>query len=390
MALIAAVGSGQDLDGRQAGEKAARQALDQLGGLPVQFGYVLAASQFEVEAVLNGVASLLGNTPLFGHSTQGFIQHSAHTVTRPRLVQVMLFAGQDLQARADWWPGFGDSSRGTARKMVAELDPGLSMGDLLLFAGDGIRADGSLLGRMLGEGAYPLVGVLACGDDPGQHSFQLGGASAGSGGLAAAWISGDFVSGVGYAHGWVPVGPNVKITHVREMHLRTLDDCPASEKYAELLGGAPEEWIRPPLNRLVRMYPLGIEPAEAEHLKLLSAVRFENDGSLRLNSTPEEGQLGYLMTGSLEACSQAARQAAQQALEGLGSASVFAGIIFADLAWRYLYEGQPETLVTAIREVIGEVPFIGGYTLGHFCRPIPGMAPELRQGEIMVVLLGEK
>lgn len=389
MAMIAAVGSAQDLDGRQAGAQAARMALDQLGGLPVQFAYLLASSQFEVESVLNGAASLLGNTPLFGHSTAGFIEEIASAGARSRIVKVMLFAGQDLQARADWWPGFGDSSRGTARKLVAELDPGLSMSDLLFLAGDGLRSDGSLLGLMLGEGAYPMAGLLASGEDAGRRTFQLGGASAGSNGLAAAWLSGEFTSGIGWAHGWVPVGPNMKITHVRDQQLRTLDDRPASEVYAELLGSQAGDWIRPPLNRLVRMYPLGLEPVDGKDLDLLSPVRFEADGSLRLNASVEEGRLGFLMTGSPGACLQAARQAAEQALEGLGGAHPLAALVFADLAWSYLFEGQPGAIAGSILEHIGQVPYIGAYTMGHLCRPAAGAAPELRQGEIMVVLLAE-
>jgi hypothetical protein len=390
MPTIAAVGSAQDLDGRQAGAQAARIALDELGGQPVQFGYLLASGQFEVESVMNGVASLLGNTPVFGHSTAGFIEPSEAVGGRSRMVKVLLFAGQEMQARADWWPGFGDSSRGTARKLVSELDPGLSMGDLLLLAGDGLRADGSLLGLMLGEGAYPMAGVLASASESSKVTYQLGGATAGSGGLAAAWLSGAFASGIGQAHGWVAAGPNMKITHVRDRFLRTLDDRPAPEVYAELLGGTAEDWIRPPLNRLVRMYPLGLEPADGKSLTLLSPIAFEPDGSLRLNASPDEGRLGYLMTGSPEVCLQAARQAAERAVEDLGGVAPFAALVFADLAWSYLFEGQPGAVASSVRQVLGELPFIGGYTLGHLRRPSAGAAPELRQGEIMVVVLGER
>ena len=394
MAILSAVGSAQGLDGREAGAQAARAALDQLGGIPVQFGLVLASSKYRMHSVLNGVASLLGNTPLFGFSTIGFISPKTDSDQRAsphRQVMVLLLAGQDFQARADWFPAVAETSPAILRKSISELDPGLNMNDLLLIASDGMHGDAVELCEAIGAGRFPLVGLLASGDVLLNETSQLGGASAGSGGLAAAWLSGGFEVSLGSAHGWVAAGPNLLITHVRGQAVRTLDDLPAAEAYAGILGATVQQWTQPPLNRLVRAYPLGLELDNGKDLEMLLPVRFEADGSLRMHSSPTEGRLAYLMTGSAEACLQAVATAAERALAHLKSARPLVALIFADQAYAYLLDGELDQLTRPVQALLGEeVPLIGGFTLGHLHRPFAGAAPEFHQGEVLVAVLAER
>jgi hypothetical protein len=266
----AALGTSQDLDGRLAGSQAARSALDQLGGSPVQFGFIVVSHQQNIQGVLSGASSLLGNTPLLGMSTSSSLSPGRLQL---RAVQVLLFAGQDFKARADWWSGFSDSARSTSRKMLADLDPSNTRNEFLFLIADGLQGDISQLGPTIGKGQCGLAGVMASGDVLREMTNQLGGASAGSGGLAAACLTGDVQVGMGHGHAWHPVGPNFKITHVRESILRTLDDRPAVEVYASLLGGDVSDWIRPPLNRLARVYPLGIEQEKNQDLNMLAPLR---------------------------------------------------------------------------------------------------------------------
>ncbi len=387
MTWNAALGLSQDLDGRLAGAQAARMALDQLGGSPVQFGFVFVSYQQNIQGVLSGVSSLLGNTPLLGMSTSSPLSPGRSVI---RAVQVLLFAGQDFKARADWWPGFGDTTRSTIRKMITDFDPGLNTNDFLLLVADGMQGDSSLLCSLLGEGSYSLVGALASGDVLRDTSYQLGGASAGSGGLAAAWITGDVQVGMGFGHAWLPVGPNFTITHIRDQVLRTLDDRPAVEIYGTFLGGQPSDWMRPPLNRLARVYPLGIEQESTAEMTVFAPLRVENEGGLRLNLTPPEGKLAFLMASSQEQGLETARRVTRQAVKSLGSTRPLAALVFADLAWEYIFEGRQGVLAEAVQYIIGNsVPLAGGYTLGHLVRPTEGALPEIRQGDILVILLGQ-
>jgi hypothetical protein len=139
------------------------------------------------------------------------------------------------------------------------------------------------------------------------------------------------------------------------------------------------------------VYPLGIEVDDGNKPDLLLPVRFEQDGSLRLNASPPEGHLAYLMTSSAHACQAAATAAAEQALANLKSSRPLAALVFADQACAYLLESQLHMLARPVRALLGErVPVIGGCTLGHLRRPYSGAAPKLHQGEVMVAVLAER
>ena len=67
--MVASVGSAQALDGREAGLQAAHKALNRLGANVPGFAVVIASHQYQAREVLNGVTSLLGDTPMIGFSS---------------------------------------------------------------------------------------------------------------------------------------------------------------------------------------------------------------------------------------------------------------------------------------------------------------------------------
>ena len=84
MALFASVGSAQALDGREAGLQAAHQALNGIGANAPGFAIVIASHQYQSREVLNGVISLLGDTPVLGFaSPAGLTARGAMTGVNP-------------------------------------------------------------------------------------------------------------------------------------------------------------------------------------------------------------------------------------------------------------------------------------------------------------------
>jgi hypothetical protein len=221
------------------------------------------------------------------------------------------------------------------------------------------------------------------------RTYQAGGRTAGSGGLAAALLAGDVVIGQGVAHGWQPVGALARVTRVQDQWVRLLDDRPAAETYARLFGSPAHAWSRLPLSEMARVYPLGI--ACPDGLELRSPLRFEADGSLRMNMNLSEGQMVEIMVGSPGRCRQAARQATQQALRALGPTSPRLALLLVDAAWQSLLEIDPLAEVGAVQDVIGsDVPIVGGYTLGQLYRSDTTAPVRLLNGHIQVVLFGSR
>lgn len=390
MALVAAVGVAQALDGREAGLQAAHQALNRLGAGTPGLGILIASNQYQPREVLSGVLSLLGDTPLIGFSAPSALtgagQH-AHSVA-------LALLGGDFQAESHWFSGYAQSGRETAVRIL-QLATGNRANQALIFFADGFNGDAEQFCGALQGNLLPLAGGLSSGDVPTASTFQMAGNQTGTGSLAAAFLRGQIKVGIGHAHGWDPVGSQFRVTRSRGFWLRTLNGRPASETYADLFGQPAREWAFPPLSYLARLYPLGVDLGD--ELLVRAPIRVEADGSFRMNAPIRDGVDAYLLVGSRAACEKAAARATQQALLALGDAKPAFVLVLVDIAWQMLLESSPGAEITAVRDIVGpDIPIAGGYTLGQI---VPGAeraeagqasaAPRFLNQHIVVVVFGE-
>ncbi|MCJ7435134.1 MAG: hypothetical protein MUO77_16755, partial [Anaerolineales bacterium] len=277
MTLIVSIGETQELDSRQAGLQAAHKALNKMGAAAPNMGILIASHQYQARDVANGVASLLGDVPLIGFSAPASLSATGlHTNS----VIIILFSG-DFQADAHWLPDYAQSGRETGTKLM-QLSMAREEPHGMLFFADGLNGDAEQLCAMMVGRTYPLMGALSGGDLHTGNNYQIAGNQSGSGALAAVFMRGNIRVGVGFAHGWDPVGSQFRVTRSRGFWLRTLDGRPASETYAQLFGYAARDWAFPPLNYLARLYPLGVE--QGDDLIIRAPIRVEADGSFRMNA----------------------------------------------------------------------------------------------------------
>jgi hypothetical protein len=384
MNLFSAVGHAQALDGREAGLQATHQALNGLGALTPSFGLVIASHQYLPREVAAGVSSLTGDMPFIGFSAPAALsQNGIH----PHSVVVALLGG-DLRAEVHWLPGYAQSGRETANR-IAQLTSIGSRRQSLLFFADGFNGDAEQLCEALPLSDLPIMGGLSSGDLHTGHTYQIAGTQAGTGGLAAAILRGAAKIGIGYAHGWDPVGSQLRVTRSRGFWLRTLDGRPASETYAQIFGYPAREWAFPPLSHIARLYPLGVE--QGQQLVVRSPLRVEADGSFRMNAPVRDGVDAYLLVGSRAACQAAAQQAAQQAVLQLEEAKPVFALVLVDLAWQMLLKSNPGVEITAVQEILGpDVPIAGGYTLGQVVPGKQNSAPQFLNQHIVVIVFGEE
>jgi hypothetical protein len=384
MSAIYSVGQAFSVEGREAVAQAVYKARAVLGNVEVSFGIVIASVEYDFQAVFNAARMQIGEAPIFGFSTTGEL---TSTGSHRRSVVVVLMVDEDLDVRSDWLPVAADRSTQSLRELLDNLDLSSEQKGLLLLAADGFGSDYEEMVQSLPAGRYQLAGGLAAGDMRLGHTFQLGGDRFGEAGLAGAFLAGEHLKvGIGVAHGWQPVGAKMVVTASSGQWLRTLDGLPAAEGYARLFEKPAREWGQPPLNTLVRLYPLGFE--EQDHsLTVRSPLRMEVDGSLRMNVHPREGGTVQLLVGSRERCMRAAREATEQALEALEGESPRFALLLADVSWQMLFQGYETAEVQAVQAVLGpEVPIAGGYTFGQFCHPGGAHRPGLLNQHIEVVL----
>jgi hypothetical protein len=302
-------------------------------------------------------------------------------------VVVAVLSADDLEASSYWLPGYAQSSRETATQLDM-LVSGNQAQNVLFFA-DGFNGDAEQFCDSISSKEFRIVGSLSSGDLHTGNTYQIAGHQTGAGALAALTISGNLRMGVGYAHGWDPVGGQMRITRSRGFWLRTLDTRPASETYAELFGFPAREWSFPPLSHLARLYPLGME--QGDELIVRSPIRVEADGSFRMNAAVRDGVDAFVMVGSRISCQKAAQKATQMALRELNGAKPGFALVLVDIAWHMLLKATPGAEISAIQEIIGEnVPIAGGYTLGQTVPGQESVSPRFLNQHIVVILFGEE
>ena len=384
MGVKAAIGQSWAVDSHQAGLEAARQALDKLGRAPVAFAWMVVSHAYQVDQALAGVTEVTGDASILGFSTSAEISNAGRS---RRSVLVGLLSGENIRGRSGWWPEFSQDGQACTQKMLAALHPDPEENNMLLVVADGLGGNADLLCSSLADLHLPVSGCLASGDLVRGRTYQIGGRQSGSGGLAAAVLSGDLSMGVGMAHGWQPIGALARITRLQGQWVRLLDNQLPSEVYAHYFGYTARQWVYPPLNAMVRLYPLGFK--EGDNFVLRSPIRVEADGSLRMNTSLVEGALADLMVGAQAGCEQASRQAAQQALSALGKATPCLAVLLVDAAWPMLLELEPESELKAVREILGEnIPILGGYTLGQIASDASQGRVKLYNQHIAVLLFG--
>lgn len=383
MALFAATGFAHSLDGREASLQATHHALNRLAAVTPSLGITISSHKYQPRHVASGASSLLGDAPVIGFSAPAGLTGAG---VHPHSVVVVVLSSDDLEARAHWLPGYAQSGRETASQLSI-LNEGQKAENILLFS-DGFNGDAEQFCESIPASNTSIVGALSAGDLHTGVNYQISGNQTGTGALAAMTLHGNLRIGIGAAHGWDPVGTQMRVTRSRGFWLRTLDARPASETYAELFGFPAREWGFPPLSQMARLYPLGVELGE--DLVIRSPIRVEADGSFRMNASVRDGADAFILVGSRVACQKAAQHAAQQALRNLGGARPAFALVLVDVAWQMLLKATPGTEISAIQEILGEdVPLAGGYTLGQIVPGKNGAPPRFLNQHILVILFGE-
>lgn len=383
-------GVGKGLNGQEAGRLAAQNALQWVSNSRPALGIVFVSQEFEIGETLSGLGDVLTNVPLWGFST---VMPWSSEGEQPRSVVLALITGSDFKALVNLYPNFAQDGQAVARQILRGMKGGSNAAihtNGLLLAVEGVNGDITQVTEAINEIDLRMVGGLASGSYQTGKTYLVGGNQSASGAISALQLGGRLRLALGLGHGWKPIGRRFRVSRARSLWVNALDGASPVEAYAALFGHDPRQWAFPPLNELVRQYPLGIEKsADDQTLQICSPMRVEVDGRFRMSSPVPEGLTAHLMVGDPSACLEATRAAVRSARELLGEAKPLLAIAFIDLAWLTLFQNRPGQVADALRSELGDIPLVGAYTLGQLARPVADQPLQVLNQHIVVALIGE-
>ncbi len=381
MSLVGAVGYSSELDGRTAAQQAAQAALKGLRAASPRAALVFFSERYDSSEVMQGLLSVLGEIPLWGAATlEGYAGHQSRRV-------VVGLLGGALTIDSAWIGHFAQDSIGAALDLKTRLERmPASVWQAVLLALDGVNGDVAPVLAAFEGCPLPVAGFLAGGNYAHSLPSVVGDTTCAGGGLSALWLGGALRLGAGTAHGWKDSGVHLRITRSRDFRVYELDDMPAAQRLAQVFGCSAQDWMKPPLAELLRLYPLGVRDTPSGEYSLAAPLAVERDGALRLNLRLAEGELAHLMTADPDACLQAARRAARTARAAAGKGKAALALVLVDQGWQVLFETRPAAVYQAVDAELKGVPLLGAATLGQIHCPESSATPLATNLAIQVVL----
>jgi hypothetical protein len=172
--------------------------------------------------------------------------------------------------------------------------------------------------------------------------------------------------------GYAPTETVGRVTQAEGRTIQTIDGKPAAKVYDEWTGGTITDALTEGGSVLASttLHPIGRRVGQAggvSYYRLAHPESVTPEGSLRLFADFDEGEELVLMEGSTEALrSRAGRVAADALARARFPAEGIAGalVIFCAGCMLTVREDLAD-VVASLREVLGDAPFLGGFTFGE-------------------------
>ena len=222
--------------------------------------------------------------------------------------------------------------------------------------------------EVVGEGAQ-VTGGIAGDDWKLDETYVYRGGEVVTDAVVVAAVESEHQISHGVKHGLKRTDNQFQVTDSDANVVNKLDGKPAADVYEEIFGpkGRTANYIM--------TKPLGIEMGEDEPRARDPLDVNDEDGSITFAAEIEEGSLVYILESPQEDVIDAAKIAAEKAIENAGNPDKenIKGVILHDCVCRWNCLKDDDTRkkeVEAVRDVIGEdTPVVGWYTYGEIALP---------------------
>ena len=172
--------------------------------------------------------------------------------------------------------------------------------------------------------------------------------------------------GLGVKHGWAPASAPLRVTEAEGTRLISMNAAVSADVFEEHAIQTNQIFNRDDPLPFFLHNVIGIDTGDGYKLRV--PLTLEADGSITCASEIPVGSTVYIMTGNVATACDAARHAAQTAIEKL-QGSRHAGALMFDCAATRLRLGQAfGNELSAVAEVLGSENFAGCNTYGQIVR----------------------
>ena len=185
--------------------------------------------------------------------------------------------------------------------------------------------------------------------------------------------------------GWLPFGPERKITSSKGNILFEIDGQPALDLYKKYLGEKANE-----LPQASLLYPLNVTPEDKDEpvVRTILSINNENNSMVLAGDVPVNSRV-QLMMASIDGIAEGAQHAAEIAMENRKSKPQVA-LIVSCIGRKLVMNQRVEEEIEHVKEIIGEnVAIAGFYSYGEMA-PFNGKSScELHNQTMTLTLISE-
>ncbi len=366
------------------GRDAASQAISGITSASLSAVILFAPVSYQLDEILSGVRTVVGNAPLFGASSAGEICKG----TSSGSVVVMVLASPFLKVSVGLGHRVSEDWRKAVQEAVGQeqLSPffspqndaiyndlikeGRSAFAILLSPASTLNTDSyspEILEELkrLSRGRIPFFGGTACDDKQtgGESNYVFYGNQAHRDSVVLAVFETSLKFGIAMGHGFHPTVKKAVATRVRDREILELDGKPAAEAFAAL-HDLPRESLegKPLFEQLVK--PFGMRNMLGQYTLFVPRCLTPEGGVLLAHPVPEGSPL-FLMESFEDEMVAAGKDTLLRAMSQSGIARPATILICSCFLRMHLLEGRIDKEISAITEIMPGVPVAGFYSAGE-------------------------
>lgn len=355
--------------GRAAGQALAASILEKLGGTTPDAVVVFATPQQDHQGLLQELSEGCQPGVLVGCSSAGEFTNEESGEGK---TCVLALHAPEMRFTAAVGRGLREDREEAAKRLVASF-AGLDehgwehRSALVLIDALAGYAD-ELVDRLsvLSGGIYRFFGGGAGDDARFETTHVFFGTEVIEDAAVALEILSQKPVGIGVSHGWSPGGDRMRVTESHGMLLGSLNAAPAAEAFEAHASATGQTFDRAEPVPFFLHNVLGVESTQGYRLRVPLGV--QEDGSITCAADVPAGSTSCIMSTDATSAATAASQAVRSAMDQLEGNEPAVAFMFDCVATRLRLGKQFAAELDAVREALGDVPFVGFNTYGQIAQ----------------------